>query len=121
MERTLTNQYMQLIKSSITMDENNYALLNSVFDVKNNKIYTLNLKDIELSDGTFYSNKINFVTPLDNYFVPVQDVKEHITSIDVPDEIVMKHIIHAGRAAMYYCTRKGDGAPPITLENIKKD
>jgi hypothetical protein len=110
-----------LFQILVDFDDLSTILFKPIGEVKNNKIYTLNLKDIELSDGTFFSDKINFVTPLDNYFVPVRDVKEHITSIDVPDEIVMKHIIHAGRAAMYYCTRKGDGAPPITPENIKED
>ena len=90
-------------------------------DLKDNMVYTLDIKNIELEDGSSFSRKESFFTPLDYYYVPAKDVMDHITSIDADESEVISHIIHAGRAAIYYCKRKGGEAPDFTMDNIKDD
>ena len=90
-------------------------------ELKDNMVYTLDIKNIELEDGSSFSRKESFFTPLDYYYVPVKDVTDHITSIGASEEEVISHIIHAGKAALYYCKRKGGEAPNFTMDTIKDD
>ena len=90
-------------------------------DLKDNMMYTLDIKNIKLEDDSNFSRKESFYTPLDYFYVPTKDVIDHISSIAPNEEEVIRHIIHAGKAALYYCKRKSKTIPNFTMETIKED
>ena len=76
-------------------------------EIKNNSIYTLNIKDIPMVDGTTFSSKETFITTPDNYyFIPIDEVKEMIHHLKIADECILKHIIEASRTAVYWAKRR---------------
>ena len=76
-------------------------------ELQNGSKYTINIKDLEFEDGTFYSNKEEFITiPNNYYFVPVEDVMDHIQGLKLNKEDVMGHIIEASKTAVYWAKRK---------------
>ena len=76
-------------------------------ELQNGSKYTINIKDLEFEDGTFYSNKEEFITTPNNYyFVPVEDVMDHIQGLRLNKEDVMGHIIEASKTAVYWAKRK---------------
>ena len=87
--------------------------------------YTINIKDLKFNDNTTYSNKESFIlAPTENYFVTVDDVNELIYSLNIPDENIIKHIIEAGKTAMYWAKRKVDNpkdVPDFNNVNLQED
>lgn len=73
-------------------------------ELLDNSQYTINLKNIEFIDGTTYSNKEVFYTKPTELYVSLDDVKK-ITGSLVPDDILLKHIAHAGKTAMYWAKK----------------
>ena len=75
-------------------------------DLVSGSIYTINIKDLQFTDGSVYSNKETFITKPDDYmFVDVEDVQSHIRSLNIPDENVLDHIIDASKQAVYWAKK----------------
>ena len=102
-------------------DDPSTIIFKPLSDLKDNMMYTLDIKNIKLEDGSNFSRKESFYTPLDYFYVPTKDVIDHISSIAPNEEEVIRHIIHAGKAALYYCKRKSKTVPNFTMETIKQD
>ena len=102
-------------------DDPSTIIFKPLGDLKDNMMYTLDIKNIKLEDGSNFSRKESFYTPLDYFYVPTKDVIDHISSIAPNEEEVIRHIIHAGKAALYYCKRKSKTVPNFTMETIKQD
>ena len=102
-------------------DDPSTIIFKPLGDLKDNMMYTLDIKNIKLEDGSNFSRKESFYTPLDYFYVPTKDVIDHISSIAPDEEEVIRHIIHAGKAALYYCKRKSKTVPNFTMETIKQD
>ena len=102
-------------------DDPSTIIFKPLSDLKDNMVYTLDIKNIPLEDGSKFSKKESFYTPLDNYYVPVKDIIDHISSVDPDEAEVITHIIHAGRSVIYYCKRKGGTVPDFTIDTIKED
>ena len=102
-------------------DDPSTIIFKPLSDLKDNMVYTLDIKNIKLEDGSNFSRKESFYTPLDYFYVPTKDVIDHISSIAPNEEEVIRHIIHAGKAALYYCKRKSKTVPNFTIETIKQD
>ena len=66
--------------------------------------YTVVLKDLEFEDGTVYSNKEIFYTKPEYLYVSIEDVK-NITGNYVPDDILLRHIVEAGKTATYWAKK----------------
>lgn len=75
-------------------------------DIQDGSKYVINIKDLEFVDGSIYSNKQTFLTPPEGYYVPIEDVKDLIHGLDLNDENILRHIIEAGKTAMYWAKRK---------------
>ena len=102
-------------------DDPSTIIFKPLGELKDNMIYTLDIKNIRLDDGSNFSKKQTFYTPLDNYYVPVKDIIDHISSVDPDEAEVITHIVHAGRSVIYYCKRKGGTVPNFTIDTIKED
>ena len=102
-------------------DDPSTIIFKPLGELKDNMIYTLDIKNIRLDDGSNFSKKQSFYTPLDNYYVPVKDIIDHISSVDPDEAEVITHIVHAGRSVIYYCKRKSKTVPNFTMETIKQD
>ena len=102
-------------------DDPSTIIFKPLGELKDNMIYTLDIKNIRLDDGSNFSKKQSFYTPLDHYYVPVKDIIDHISSVDPDEAEVITHIIHAGRSVLYYCKRKGGTVPDFTIDTIKED
>jgi hypothetical protein len=78
-------------------------------ELKNGSVYSVNLKNIEFTDGSIYSNKVEFYTKPDDYmFVEVDDVQSHIRALNIPDENILDHIIDASKMAMYWAKKNAE-------------
>ena len=75
-------------------------------DIQDGSKYVINIKDLEFVDGSIYSNKQTFLTPPEGYYVPIEDVKDLIHGLDLNDENILRHIIEAGKTAIYWAKRK---------------
>lgn len=83
-------------------------------ELQNGSVYTISIKDVSLIDGTKFSQKETFITtPSENYFVKVDDVQELIRGAGVSDESVIRHIVDAGKTAMYWAKRKVDNPSQV--------
>jgi hypothetical protein len=93
--------------------------------LKPGSIYTINLKDIKFTDNSSYSNKEEFITKPDSYmFVDINDVKELIYGLDVPDESILRHINEASKTAMYWAKINVDAnteLPDFNSETFQED
>jgi hypothetical protein len=78
-------------------------------ELKNGSVYSVNLKNIEFTDGSIYSNKVEFYTKPDDYmFVEVDDVQSHIRALNIPDENILDHIIDASKMAIYWAKKNAE-------------
>ena len=78
-------------------------------NLQNGSVYSVNLKNIEFTDGSIYSNKVEFYTKPDDYmFVEVDDIQSHIRALNIPDENILDHIIDASKIAMYWAKKNLD-------------
>jgi hypothetical protein len=78
-------------------------------ELKNGSVYSVNLKNIEFTDGSIYSNKVEFYTKPDDYmFVEVDDIQSHIRALNIPDENILDHIIDASKMAMYWAKKNAE-------------
>ncbi len=88
-------------------------------------VYTINIKDLEFEDGSTYSNKEEFITQPDNYmFVTVDDVQDHIRSLEIPDSSILNHIIDASKKAVYWAKRNVsdfETLPDFNSETFQED
>lgn len=83
-------------------------------NLQDGSVYTVNIKDLEFEDGSIYSNKETFITKPSNYmFVDVNDVKDHISGLNVSDESILNHIVDASKQAMYWAKKNVDDASEI--------
>lgn len=93
--------------------------------LKPGSVYTINLKDIKFTDNSSYSNKEEFITMPDSYmFVDIEDVKELVHGLDIPDESILRHINEASRSAMYWAKKNVDPQNPLpdfNSETFKED
>ena len=46
------------------------------------------------------------MTPPEGYYVPIEDVKDLIHGLNLNDENIVRHIIEAGKTAIYWAKRK---------------
>lgn len=77
--------------------------------LQNGSVYSVNLKNIEFTDGSIYSNKVEFYTKPDDYmFVEVDDIQSHIRALNIPDENILDHIIDASKMAMYWAKKNAE-------------
>ena len=87
-----------------------------VGEVLNDSIYEIIL-NIKSQDGSVYSNREKFITtPSDYYFVPLDDVKDIVGKLRVPDINIIREIIEAGKTAVYWAKRKVDN--PSSVPNF---
>jgi hypothetical protein len=78
-------------------------------ELKNGSVYSVNLKNIEFTDGSIYSNKVEFYTKPDDYmFVEVDDIQSHIRALNIPDENILDHIIDASKMAIYWAKKNAE-------------
>ena len=83
-------------------------------NLQDGSVYTVNIKNLEFEDGSVYSNKETFITKPSNYmFVEVNDVKDHISGLNVSEESIMNHIIDASKQAMYWAKKNVDDISEI--------
>ena len=75
-------------------------------DIQDGSKYVINIKDLEFVDGSIYSNKQTFLTPPEGYYVSIEDVKDLIHGLNLNDENILRHIIEAGKTAIYWAKRK---------------
>ena len=69
--------------------------------------YIVNIKGLQLEDGSVYSNKEEFYAPpTENFFCPVEDVKELIHGLNLGDENIIRHIIDASKTAIFWSKHK---------------
>jgi hypothetical protein len=85
-------------------------------EVLNDSIYEIIL-NVKSQDGSVYSNREKFITtPSDYYFVPLDDVKDIVGKLRVPDINIIREIIEAGKTAVYWAKRKVDN--PNSVPNF---
>ena len=88
-------------------------------------VYTVNIKELEFVDGSIFSNKEEFITEPDNYmFVSVEDIKDHIGNLDIPDASILNYIIDASKTAMYWAKINVDAnteLPDFNSETFQED
>lgn len=78
-------------------------------NLQNGSVYTINIKDLEFTDGSIFSDKVEFYTkPNDYMFVEVEDVQSHIRSLNIPDENILDHIMDASKQAVYWAKRNAE-------------
>ena len=56
-------------------------------EIKDGSVYTINIKDLQFTDGSVSSHKETFITtPTENFFCSVQDVQELIRGAGVSND-----------------------------------
>ena len=77
--------------------------------LQNGSVYTVNIKDLEFTDGSIFSDKVEFYTKPDDYmFVEVDDIQSHIRALNIPDENILDHIIDASKQAVYWAKKNAE-------------
>jgi hypothetical protein len=88
-------------------------------------VYTVNINNLKLEDNTIYSNKETFlVAPKDNFLISVEDVKEMVHGLNIPDESIIRHIVDASKQAVYWAKKNAEGTnsvPDFNNVNLQED
>lgn len=80
--------------------------------IKTDSVYSFNLKDIQFTDGTSFTGKEDFITiPTKYYYVHVSDVLELVHGLNLDEANIVRHIIDAGKAAVYWANKKSTTGP----------
>jgi hypothetical protein len=94
-------------------------------EVLNDSIYDLNIKGLKFENGSVYSNKESFITtPSDYYFVPLDDVKDIVGKLRVPDINIIREIMEASKTATYWAKRKAENisqVPDFNKVDLQED
>lgn len=116
------------VKFDILVDEDDLStLLIRPVDKKlqAGSVYTINIKNIDFENNSTYENKEEFITEPDDYFyVTIEDVKELINGLKLPDESILRHIISASKTAVYWSKKHLQDkrvAPDFKDEKFKED
>ena len=93
--------------------------------LKPGSVYTINLKNIQFTDNSSYSNKEEFITRPENYmFVEIEDVQELIHGLNMPEESILRHIVEASKSAVYWAKKNADVNTPVpdfNSDNFQED
>lgn len=94
-------------------------------EIEGGSIYTVSINDLELEDGSTFSSKETFlVAPTENFFVSVDDVKELVRGLNLPDESIIRHIVDASKTAMYWAkqnVKDTNSIPDFNTVNLQED
>ena len=94
-------------------------------EVLDDSIYDISIKGLSFKDGSTYSSKESFITtPTTNYFVPLEDVKDIVGKLRVPDVNIIREITEAGKTAVYWAKRKVENkndVPDFNNVNLEED
>jgi hypothetical protein len=107
-------------------DDLNTLIIKPTQGLKENSVYTINIKDLQLEQNFVYSDKQTFITAPDDYFyVSVAEVKEIVHGLDLPDESIARHIVAASKTASYWARKHFDDingiVPDFKSETFKED
>ena len=116
---TLILKPVKLVPADPTVDAFDPKMIYVQEDLVEGSVYSINIKNLNFTDGDSYSNKETFITKPDNYmFVDVQDVQEIVHGLNISDESVLRHIIEASKTAMYWAKKNVNDFDSKTLPDF---